>query len=97
MTYIDDLTYTEHRTEWVCLEDQWPTDHGKRHLFYNKTLDIYTVTTLEEIETQFKKFRQNFSEIIGASKDQPPDDPMRFWIENRYEYSHWTELKKPPV
>lgn len=87
---------TQVAEDWVRMEDQWPPHEDKRYLFYNKTLDIYHVTSLNGISDHFKRFRQEFRPIIDAAMNQDEEDELRFWIENRHQYSHWTVLKEPP-
>lgn len=82
--------------KWVEMETEWPPLTDNPYLFYNQTLDIFSVITLNDIEKHFKIYRHELRESIEAlDPSNEIDAQMLFRIINRFSYTHWAELKPP--
>ena len=82
--------------KWIEMDQEWPPDPEKVYLFYNRILDIYAVTTLNDIEKHFKIYRHELKDSMDVlDTADEVDRQVAFWISHRFDYTHWSELKPP--
>lgn len=84
---LSDIQVRYLNDEWICLDEGFPPPDVKM-LFYNEFLDEFKVCTLNEIEENFKFFRQNFNEYIQDK------DYVSYYVQHTFKPTHW---KRAPV
>lgn len=78
---------------WKVLEDEWPEDPTKKYLFYNPSLNLYQVLSIDCIEKSERMYAQNLSELMN---NEYLDENVKYWVDRRHAYTHYMELPVPP-
>lgn len=80
--------------DWKSLEDQWPPDPEMQVIFYNNHLDVYLVSSSDELERAFKRYQDYSDEFSSLA---PDDEQIQNWVKMRYRFTHWDFLPIPPT
>lgn len=80
-------------TVWFLMDEE-PPPASLPCIFYNKFLDEYRISTLDQLEADFKFIRNNFGELIDEKTD---DDYVDYHLANTFHPTHWTIRPDSPI